>query len=78
MTDWLRNIPVYHHLNEAQTAMNEAVRADEEEHEMTDRDTALVALTAYLAEHYVSPLFREWVLQILDVYCGKPIKEQEG
>lgn len=75
--DWLRNIPVYHNLNEIIKAMDEATDTWEYECSspgslLEDADKVLAGLVYYLTYHYVSPLFQETVYRILDKYCGKP------
>lgn len=70
MTDPLRNVPVYHNLNEIADAMKRAREDDKDEWEMSETDRVLAGLVCYLAEHYVSPLFQEPIYQIVDTYCA--------
>jgi hypothetical protein len=73
--DWLKDVPVYHNLNEIAEKMSKAVEHTDEDpldHQMSDCDAVLAGLVCYLAEHYTINPIREAILEIVDTYCGKP------
>ena len=75
MDDYLSKVPTYTDLNQVETAMNEAVKADKDEFERSERDEVLAGLVWHLVEKYVPKLVGDHALQILETYYGKPVEE---